>query len=142
MSLFLQKIRRSPVIPSATEFDWVQLTSGEWLKGEVKSMYNENIEFDRDKLDLLTIDLEDINNRITAGVGIGCTIINTHNTEWSVSGAPSYFSTKYILVLPGEEVKVNSASISISTSYETEINNKIDFINKYNMQVSEKKAGG
>lgn len=46
--------------PSATEFDWIQLTSGEWLKGEIKSMYNESLEFDSDKLKLLNIDLEDV----------------------------------------------------------------------------------
>jgi len=46
--------------PSATEYDWVQLTSGEWLKGEIKSMYNERLEFDSDKLKLLNIKFEDI----------------------------------------------------------------------------------
>ena len=46
--------------PSATEFDWLQLTSGEWLKGEIKSMYNETIEFDSDKLKLLSISLGDV----------------------------------------------------------------------------------
>ncbi len=46
--------------PEALEFDWVQLTSGEWLKGEIKSMYNESLEFDSDKLDLLSIDWDDV----------------------------------------------------------------------------------
>lgn len=46
--------------PNAVKFDWVQLTSGEWLKGEIKSMYNENLEFDSDKLNLLTIDMDDV----------------------------------------------------------------------------------
>ena len=34
--------------------DWVRLTSGEWLKGEVHWMRDKDIEFDSDKLDLLT----------------------------------------------------------------------------------------
>lgn len=46
--------------PIVAEFDWVQLTSGEWLKGEIKSMYNESVEFDSDKLNLLRIDLQDV----------------------------------------------------------------------------------
>ncbi|VAW65257.1 hypothetical protein MNBD_GAMMA08-2992 [hydrothermal vent metagenome] len=46
--------------PNATEYDWVQLTSGEWLKGEIKSMYNERLEFDSDKLKLLNIKFDDI----------------------------------------------------------------------------------
>jgi len=46
--------------PGATHYDWIQLTSGEWLKGELKSMYNKSVEFDSDKLDLLTIDWADV----------------------------------------------------------------------------------
>ena len=46
--------------PEATHYDWIQLTSGEWLKGEFKSMYKKSVEFDSDKLDLLTIDWEDV----------------------------------------------------------------------------------
>ena len=41
-------------------FDWVQLVSGEWLKGEIKAMFKEKLEFDSDKLDLLTLDWEDV----------------------------------------------------------------------------------
>ena len=28
-------------------FDWIQMTSGEWVKGEITSMYDESLEFDR-----------------------------------------------------------------------------------------------
>ncbi len=47
-------------IPSAVEYDWVQLTSNEWLKGEIKGMYKDSLEFDSDKLDLLNIDWKDV----------------------------------------------------------------------------------
>jgi len=47
-------------IPSAVEYDWVQLTSNEWLKGEIKGMYKDSLEFDSDKLDLLDIDWDDV----------------------------------------------------------------------------------
>jgi len=46
--------------PTVTDFDWIQLVSGEWLKGEIKGMYKEELEFDSDKLDLLTLDWEDV----------------------------------------------------------------------------------
>jgi Protein of unknown function, DUF481 len=49
-----------PEPPMPDKFDWVQLTSGEWLKGEIKVMYEDSLEFDSDKLDDLTLDLEDI----------------------------------------------------------------------------------
>jgi hypothetical protein len=47
-------------IPPTDKFDWIQLTSDEWLKGEIKVLYNKVMEFDSDELGLLQIDLEDI----------------------------------------------------------------------------------
>lgn len=34
--------------------DWVRLTSGEWLKGELRWMRDRDVEFDSDKLDIIT----------------------------------------------------------------------------------------
>jgi hypothetical protein len=47
--------------PTDKKHDWVQLTSGEWLSGKIYAMYDEELEFDSEKLDLLTIDWEDVN---------------------------------------------------------------------------------
>jgi len=49
-----------PPPPMPDEFDWVQLVSGEWLKGEIRGMYQDSMEFDSEELDLLSLDLEDI----------------------------------------------------------------------------------
>jgi len=46
--------------PVDTEFDWIQLTSGEWLKGDFKVLYDYVIEFDSDELDLQKFDFEDV----------------------------------------------------------------------------------
>lgn len=46
--------------PIDSEFDWLQLTSGEWLKGDFKVMYDFTLEFDSDKLDLQEFDFEDV----------------------------------------------------------------------------------
>ena len=46
--------------PTVIDFDWVQLVSGEWLKGEIKGLYQNSLEFDSDKLDLLSLDWEDV----------------------------------------------------------------------------------
>jgi len=40
--------------------DWIQLKSGEWLKGRLKSLQDDKLEFDSDKLDLQEFDLEDV----------------------------------------------------------------------------------
>jgi len=47
-------------IPPAKNFDWVQLTSDEWLKGQIKGMYENNLEFNSDKLGLLELDWGDV----------------------------------------------------------------------------------
>ncbi len=49
-----------PPPPMPDKFDWVQLKSGEWLKGEIKVMYDESLEFESDELDLLKLDMADV----------------------------------------------------------------------------------
>jgi putative salt-induced outer membrane protein YdiY len=49
-----------PPEPLANDFDWIRLKSGEWLKGELKSLRDKDIEFDSDKLDLLKLDFDDV----------------------------------------------------------------------------------
>lgn len=47
-------------VPPPDKFDWIQLTSGEWLKGELNFLYDDKLEFDSDELDLLTLDWKDV----------------------------------------------------------------------------------
>ena len=49
-----------PPPPPPDGFDWIQLNSGEWLKGELKRLYQRKLEFDSDKLGLLEFDWEDV----------------------------------------------------------------------------------
>jgi hypothetical protein len=49
-----------PPPPMPDDFDWVQMTSGEWLKGEIIAMYDGVLEFDSDEFDLQNLDFEDI----------------------------------------------------------------------------------
>lgn len=46
--------------PADSKFDWIRLTSGEWLKGSMDLFRNREIEFDSDNLDDLVIDWEDV----------------------------------------------------------------------------------
>ena len=57
-----------PEPPMPEDADWVQLTSGEWLKGEVIAMYEDSLEFDSEKLDELSLDWEDVRQIRTAQV--------------------------------------------------------------------------
>ena len=54
--------------PSRDEkFDWIQLSSNEWLKGKIISLYNYKFEFDSDKVGLLKLDWKDIRQIRSAG---------------------------------------------------------------------------
>ncbi|MEW6683503.1 MAG: DUF481 domain-containing protein [Nitrospirota bacterium] len=49
-----------PPDPEADRFDWIQLKSGEWLKGSLKSMQDYSLEFDSEELDWQEFDWEDV----------------------------------------------------------------------------------
>ncbi|MGB3052503.1 MAG: DUF481 domain-containing protein [Polyangiales bacterium] len=48
------------VIEFGDTFDWVQLVSGEWIKGNIARMREDKMEFDSDKLDMLNLDFADV----------------------------------------------------------------------------------
>jgi hypothetical protein len=56
-----------PETPMPEKFDWIQLKSGEWLKGELIAMYNDKLEFDSKELDLKTWDFADVRQVLCKG---------------------------------------------------------------------------
>jgi putative salt-induced outer membrane protein YdiY len=46
--------------PPPGKYSWVQLDTGEWLKGDITALYDDVLVFDSDHFDDLNIDLEDI----------------------------------------------------------------------------------
>lgn len=46
--------------------DWIQLNSGEWLRGQLKYIQNKEVEFDSDELDQQTLKLKDVRSVYTA----------------------------------------------------------------------------
>ena len=47
-------------VPPEDGFDWIQLKSGEWLKGQLKAMQDRTLEFNSEELNDLTFDWKDI----------------------------------------------------------------------------------
>ena len=45
-------------------FDWIQLTNGEWFKGDLKVLYDDSLEFDSDEMGLYSFDWEDVHQVI------------------------------------------------------------------------------
>jgi hypothetical protein len=50
------------------EFDWLRLSSNEWLKGEIISMYDDVLEFDSDELGIQSIDWDDVEELRSKGI--------------------------------------------------------------------------
>jgi hypothetical protein len=47
-------------VPPPDAYDWIQLKSGEWLKGRIKAMQEWDLEFDSEELDTITFDWYEI----------------------------------------------------------------------------------
>ena len=50
------------IIEFGDTFDWVRMVSGEWLKGDMQRMRDDNLEFDSDKLGMQNIDFADVSH--------------------------------------------------------------------------------
>lgn len=59
----LDEFRPKPVFTRGK--DWIRLTSGEWLRGELSSLSRDRIEFDSEELDELQIEWEDVAEVVT-----------------------------------------------------------------------------
>ena len=53
--------------PAQGAYTWIQLTSDEWLKGELITLYDETLTFDSEKLGELRLDLDDVRHLIGHG---------------------------------------------------------------------------
>ena len=62
LNLFAAQAAEDDVQVSAfkQEYDWLKLSSDEWLKGDILSMYDDELEFESEELDLQTIDWDDV----------------------------------------------------------------------------------
>ena len=56
----MQEHEPTGFVPPIDEYDWIQLTSDEWLKGELISLYEDELNFESDNLGRLSIDWEDV----------------------------------------------------------------------------------
>jgi len=85
---------------------------------------------------------QNIDQRVTVGVGVGYTIMDTGKIEWNVSGGPAYQAIRYISVQPGEDDKITGGALVLGTDYDHELNSKLDFIFNYNLTAANSELGG
>jgi putative salt-induced outer membrane protein YdiY len=81
-----------PTSEADGHFDWIQMKSGEWLKGEFIAMYDENVEFDSEEFEMQNLDWGDVKQIHTSRiVNVGLT------NRTAVTGK---------LILNGDEVTI------------------------------------
>jgi len=99
--------------PTPDDYDWVRLPSDEWLKGDVKAMYDNELEFDSDELGIVLLDWKDIKELRTAEVlqvratgdriAIGQVVLQ--GRQLNVLGADVTFSQHKIISITAGEPK-------------------------------------
>lgn len=137
----------SPPPPPPDEFDWIQLTSGEWLKGELKVLYRDKLEFDSDKLDLQTFDWEDIklvrghkrfSVRFQGPFTVNGFLEVTENKVFVTIGDDrrEYDRRKLVAIAPGAPKEINywSAKISIGLNVSKGNTDQVQYNSKWNIQ--------
>jgi len=116
-------------LPPTDRFDWLQTTSGEWLKGELKALYSGSIEFDSKEFKLRTLKMDDVARYL--GHGIKRISIQTPTGHRTVDGLITIDRQRVIVVSDnGSRSFDRSLLISITPGAATEADNwsgKISF---------------
>jgi hypothetical protein len=108
--------------------DWLRLTSGEWLKGKLKRMREKEIEFDSDKLDLLTFTWAKVDQlhspRINTYVfedkldAVGRAVVTKDELLIETAAGVERFPRSELLsILPGEPRERNFWSTRLSAGF-------------------------
>jgi putative salt-induced outer membrane protein YdiY len=108
----------TPPPPAPDRFDWVQLTNGEWLKGEIIVLYDGELEFDSDELDLQTFDLDDVQHIRSAGT----MQVGTVGGEVVVGRIVVDGDTIRVIGEEGEAIVTRAQLLSITAGEPREIN--------------------
>jgi hypothetical protein len=137
-----------PPPPMPDDFDWVQMTSGEWLKGEIIAMYDEVLEFDSDEFDEQKLDWQDVQQvrsaRFVQVAFLDDTIVKgklfVDGDEVRVLGEKEFRTTRpqVLSVSPGAQRSLDlwSGKLSAGLNYrtgntdQTEFNAKIGLIRR------------
>ena len=83
-------------LPPTDRFDWLQTTSGEWLKGELKVLYSGKLEFDSKKFKLRTLDMDDVARYL--GHGTKRISVDTPTGSQTVNGVVTIDRQRVIVV--------------------------------------------
>ena len=109
-------------LPPTDKFDWLQTTSGEWLKGELKVLYSGSLEFDSKKFKLRTLKMKDVAQYL--GHGSKRISIQTPTGSRTVDGIITIDRQRVMVISDkGKESFDRSQLISITPGASTESDN-------------------
>lgn len=127
--------------PKGSEgFDWIQLKSGEWLAGKIKSLQDEKLEFDSEELDVQVFDWKDIRTvrssrvisvRFETGKPLdGSVLITTNEVRIASQSATNVYPRSELLALAptgARELDKWSGKVSAGVSYRAGNTREVDF---------------
>ncbi len=84
---------------------------------------------------------KNIDKQLTAGVGVGYTLLDTKKMFWSFSGGPAFVYTSHSAVDTATKKNAFSPALEVSTKYEIELNNITDLKYDYKLTYTTNEAG-
>jgi hypothetical protein len=137
----------APPVADSSEHDWIKLDTGEWLKGEIKLIHDETVEFDSAQLDDLEIDWDDVaelrmprehtfrftGRRIVMGVGE----MRGDIIRIGVGDEVQQFARKdFVSMIPGtgRELDYWSLNVSLGLSGQAGNTNQLSFNTGFNLR--------
>jgi hypothetical protein len=73
---------------------------------------------------------------------LGYTLVDTDETEWNITGGPGYQLTEFLSVESGADENRRTITGVISTRYDTELTDWVDFIAQLQLTIADKASGG
>ncbi len=84
---------------------------------------------------------KNIDAQITAGVGVGYTLLDTSKTRWSFSGGPAFVYTRHATVDTATQKTAFSPALEASTQYKYKINTMTKLTYDYKLTYTTREAG-
>lgn len=122
--------------PADSQYDWIQLTSFEVLKGTIKSLDDDKLTFKSKDLGTTKIDWEDIKVlRSSSIVSVGLTNLTTKTGQLYIKDGQSYIAgevfarTKIMTIIEGTQNEANywSSKISMGANFYSGNTDQIDY---------------
>jgi putative salt-induced outer membrane protein YdiY len=84
---------------------------------------------------------QNIGDRVTVGVGVGYDIVNRKKVEWNVTLSPAYQETRFASYQLGEPESEHSAALAVTSYFNWEISDPIEWTLEYRGQITGKAIG-